>query len=333
MADDPAPAPEAAAPAAAPEEPPPMPQGPPRDEPGFPALGMLGGQVNELLNAVTPQQMLMFGVGIKEGVSVNGMGMLAAEQSQAVLTGNYQTRHGALGATLVQPCGQPTMLQTTLEGFQPLPFMQLNSQLMFVNGVGLGMGMVNVILPPFILSANLMGQMSAELVLGGQVSERDTVILGAHAWGLPGAYGGVKCGGEWTRAELDADGELLSQSTVTLAVTRPPLTAEGHAAPWSATLSAMHNLSAREAVGVVFDRKGRLDQDGAPAPSSIAMSILAQGQLGAGKRVKGRLSTRGVVGLALELSGDASSLALQCELDATGAKAPPKFGATLQLSP
>ena len=94
----------------------------------------------------------------------------------------------------------------------------------------------------------------------------------------------------------------------------------------------MHNLSAREAVGVVFDRKGRLDQDGAPAPSSIAMSILAQGQLGAGKRVKGRLSTRGV-GLALELSGDASSLALQCELDATGAKAPPKFGATLQLSP
>ena len=57
------------------------------------------------------------------------------------------------------------MLQTTLEGFQPLPFMQLNSQLMFVNGVGLGMGMVNVILPPFILSANLMGQMSAELVL------------------------------------------------------------------------------------------------------------------------------------------------------------------------
>ena len=70
-----------------------------------------------------------------------------------------------------------------------------------------------------------------------------------------------------------------------------------------------------------------------PAPSSIAMSILAQGQLGAGKRVKGRLSTRGVVGLALELSGDASSLALQCELDATGAKAPPKFGATLQLSP
>ena len=130
-----------------------MPQGPPRDEPGFPALGMLGGQVNELLNAVTPQQMLMFGVGIKEGVSVNGMGMLAAEQSQAVLTGNYQTRHGALGATLVQPCGQPTMLQTTLEGFQPLPFMQLNSQLMFVNGVGLGMGMVNVILPPFICSA------------------------------------------------------------------------------------------------------------------------------------------------------------------------------------
>ena len=242
-----------------------MPQGPPRDEPGFPALGMLGGQVNELLNAVTPQQMLMFGVGIKEGVSVNGMGMLAAEQSQAVLTGNYQTRHGALGATLVQPCGQPTMLQTTLEGFQPLPFMQLNSQLMFVNGVGLGMGMVNVILPPFILSANLMGQMSAELVLGGQVSERDTVILGAHAWGLPGAYGGVKCGGEWTRAELDADGELLSQSTVTLAVTRPHLTAEGHAAPWSATFGDAQPGARRRRR---LRPQGRLDQDGAPAPSS-----------------------------------------------------------------
>ena len=159
-----------------------MPQGPPRDELSL-GLGMLGGP-GPLLNAVTPQQMLMFGVGIKEGVSVNGMGMLAAEQSQAVLTGNYQTRHGALGATLVQPCGQPTMLQTTLEGFQPLPFMQLNSQLMFVNGVGLGMGMVNVILPPFILSANLMGQMSAEPYtrICGASQSRDTVPVSVSSF-------------------------------------------------------------------------------------------------------------------------------------------------------
>ena len=106
-----------------------------------------------------------------------------------------------------------------------------------------------------------------------------------------------------------------------------------HSRQESATLSAMHNLSAREAVGVVFDRKGRLDDDGAAAAPSLAMSILASGQLGAGKRVKGRWSTRGVVGLALELSGEASQLSLQCELDASGAKAPPKFGATLQLSP
>ena len=158
-------------------------------------------------------------------------------------------------------------------------------------------------------------------MLGGQVSERDTVILGAHAWGLPGAYGGVKCGGEWTRrarrrrrAALAVDRHARGDAAAPdgrgprRAVERHPL---GDAQPERARGRRRR-----------LYRKGRLDQDGAPAPSSIAMSILAQGQLGAGKRVKGRLSTRGVVGLALELSG-ASSLALQCELYMTGAKAPP----------
>ena len=50
--------------------------GPPRDESGFPMLPMLGGEMAELINSTTPQQLVMLSTSVGGGFGLTGMGAL-----------------------------------------------------------------------------------------------------------------------------------------------------------------------------------------------------------------------------------------------------------------
>ena len=53
--------------------------GPPRDESGFPMLPMLGGEMAELINSTTPQQLVMLSTSVGGGFGLTGMGALGQE--------------------------------------------------------------------------------------------------------------------------------------------------------------------------------------------------------------------------------------------------------------
>jgi len=226
--------------------------GPPLDEPGFPSLPMFKGELNEWINATTPQRLAMVSLGLREGLGLSGMGMLADDGNGMLQSGlTYGTRFGALKAEVVSQ----GVLQTTLEGFMPLPFLQLTTQLAFMPQGLAGGAMQSVLMSPIgaiIGSANLGGQLSAELLLPLQPFGEDSqLLLGANAWGLPGAWGGSKFAVEYTQAEPTADGSMPTRiGTVTAEVTRPRA---GSPNGVSGSLSACQQLGGGDALNATFE--------------------------------------------------------------------------------
>ena len=309
--------------AAAPgEESAPLPQGPPIDEPGFPSLPMFGAEINELFGGCAPQQMAMVMLGLSDRMSLQGMGMLGA-QPQGQIGTAYASRFGVLKAEMVSA----GVLQTSLEGFQPLPLpLQLNTQLAFMPQ-GLAMGAVQgVLMTPVgvaLGNLNLAGQMSAEIVTGFEPAEGNQVLLGAHAWGLPGQLGGVKTAIEWQRMVMEGD-DLVRSCAVTLACTRP-LHEDKRDAPANVSLSVMQRMSPTTQLAFGMER----NVEG----GAHAMSIGGSRQLEGGNKVRAKWTTSGLLGIALEVVSEKTSLTLSTEVDSTPGKALcPKFGAVLSLN-
>jgi len=291
------------------------PMGPPLDEPGFPALPMFAGDYNEIINAVAPQRLAMLSSSLMEGVGLNGVAVFGG-QPQGQLGVSYQTRLGVLKAEMLSL----GVLQTTLEGFQPLPFTQFTAQVAFCPGGAMGVGQAVIMTPVGILmgSGNLGGQLSGELLTGFSPGEGSQVLIGGHVWGLPGTYGGCKAAIEWQQAILKQDGEPISSGTITLAVTRP------YTGQTSASLSVSQRTS--DNTVLVASVEGRSQAD----------PVIAFGgsrQLGS-NRLRGRYSTNGLLGLALDVCSDRSVLSLIAQVDSTPGKSlSPSFGATVQLMP
>lgn len=178
-------------------------------------------------------------------------------------------------------------------------------------------------LGPLVASANLFGQMSCEFVTGVQPSENSQVMLGAHWWGMPDAYGGVKAAIEWQHHQL-VEGELAASSTVTAAVTRPSYRNDGSPATPSWSLAVAHRMSLSSALACQLE-------SAAEAPH--VLSVGGSRQLSDKYRLRGKWSTTGVLGLALEQQAEKSALTLSCEMDTTPGKGlSPKFGFVVQLS-
>ena len=85
--------------------------------------------------------MVTFGKSVRNRLSVSGMGALMPPQPQAQVGMQYQTSQGVLKAELLSA----GLLQASFEGFQPLPIMQVNTQLAFVQH-GLAMGALQSVL-------------------------------------------------------------------------------------------------------------------------------------------------------------------------------------------
>jgi len=299
------------------------PTGPPLDEPGFPMLPMFKGELGEWINTTSPAKLAMLGLSLREGLNLSSMGMLqdgGGGMAQAGLT--YQTRFGALKAEMISQ----GVLQTTLEGFTPLPCMQVTTQLAFMPQGFAGGAMNTVIMSPVgavMLSANLGGQLSAEFVTGAQpFGEMSQLMVGAHVWGLPGAYGGTKMAVEYMQAVPGADDEPPSRvGTITAEVTRPRA---GSPNGTSGSLSVCHNLGNSNALNASFE---------VSAQGERLLSMGGSKQLAPSARLKGRVATNGLLSLALQLESAASQLTLQSEVDSTsGSTRPPRFGATISLS-
>ena len=178
------------------DEPPPpagLPPGmPPADESGFPSLPMFGGEINELFSSLSAaQSVFSLNTALRDGVMTSGMAMLSENASQAQVGTQLQTSRGTLKAELVSQ----GMLQTSFEGFSPLPFLNLNTQLAFVPA-GLAGGVLQTMLltPVGVVMGcvNTGAQMSCEVITGAQPSPTSQAMLGCHWWGMPGLLGGVK---------------------------------------------------------------------------------------------------------------------------------------------
>jgi len=260
----------------------------------------------------------MLNCSLSERMGVSSVGMLGREQSQGQLGLSYQTRLGVLKAELLTN----GIVQTTLEGLQPLPFMQITTQAAFVKqGLAMG-GLQTVCMTPvgFLMgSVNLMGQMSCEFVSGAPAGDGQ-VMFGAHVWGFPGIYGGTKAALEWTRPVLDEQGEFTGRlSAITLACTRPRKEFEGVS---TVSLTAANRMSETNSVLASIERN---------AQGNIEMAVGGSGLVRPGMRMRGRFTTKGVLGMALELPTEKSNLTLSMEIGSDGRE--PKFGATVQLSP
>lgn len=297
------------------------PMGNPLDEPGFPALPMFRAELGEWVNATTPARMANLAVSLREGFGASGMGMLHAEGGMATSGLTYATRLGALKAEVVSQ----GVLQTTLEGFMPLPFMQVTTQLLFMPQGLAGGAMQTVLMCPvgaLMLSANLAGQLSADVVTGLQpFGETSQVMMGAHMWGLPGAWGGSKFAVEYMQAIAGVEGEPPERvGTVTAEFTRPR---KGSPNGASASLSACHQLGGGSALNLSFEMTPQGER---------VLSMGGSKPLGPRAKLRGRVASSGLLALALQLETSASQLTLASEIDTSGASRPPKFGATLQMS-
>jgi len=320
--------PDPAEPAA--EPPPPMPPGmPPADEPGFPPLPMFGGEANELFNSMSAaQSVFSLSTALRDGVMTSGTSILSENSSQAQVGTQLVTSRGTLKAELVSA----GMLQTTVEGFQPLSFVNMNLQLAFFP-TGLAGGVLQtMLLTPVgmaLASMNTGGQISGEFITGGQTSATSQVMLGCHVWGTPLVRGacGVKAALEVQHMVLDEKEEMpVASSALTLACTAPFVAADGtklSALDPSMSLSVFQRLSPLHSVAVSIERAPK---DG------IHLTAGGTRQLSDSARLRGKWGTQGVLAFALEMAGEKSSLTFTTELKTEGALAP-KFGAQLSMTP
>ena len=287
----------AAAEAAADEPPPPagLPPGmPPADESGFPSLPMFGGEINELFSSLSAaQSVFSLNTALRDGVMTSGMAMLSENASQAQVGTQLQTSRGTLKAELVSQ----GMLQTSFEGFSPLPFVNLNTQLAFVPA-GLAGGVLQTMLltPVGVVMGcvNTGAQMSCEVITGAQPSPTSQVMLGCHWWGMPGLLGGVKASLEVQNMVLvekeegpqpqppppptdkeappaaDKEQTLIGSSAVTLAVTAPFVSADGtklDSLDPSLSLSVFQRISPTNSLAASIDRSCAHD---AAAPDKLS---------------------------------------------------------------
>lgn len=308
-------------------EPPAQPTGPPCDAPGFPALPMFGGEIGELANATTPQRMVMVNSTIREGLTAGGMAMTADGQSQAQVSTSYATRGGVLKAELASA----GMVQLALEGCAPLPFLQLNSMVALMpQGLAGGMAQGMLLTPVGMVtgSANLYGQLSAELLTGLQPSPTSQLMLGAHAWGTPGKLCGVKGALELQSMVLDEREQVTASSALTFEYTVPRVDAGGGAVvvePPAWSVSAFHRTSPTHSVAACYTQ---------PAAAHASMWIGGTRQVSESVRLRGTWATTGLLSLALEMAGHRSALTLSASANTVPAEGlAPRFGATLQLSP
>ena len=198
----------------------PPPGMPPADESGFPMLPMFGGEISELYNSLSAaQSVVSLSTSVRDGVMTSGMAMLGESGSQAQVGTQLMTSRGTLKADLISA----GMLQTTIEGFPPLSFLNLNLQLAFVPQGLAGGVLQSMLLTPVgmvMSSINTGGQMSCEFITGGAPSETSQVMLGAHWWGLPGLLGGCKAAMEFQHMVLDKDENPVASSAVCRALSR-----------------------------------------------------------------------------------------------------------------
>lgn len=326
MADTPVDAPPVDGIAPAEEPAPPQPMMPPRDEPGFPSLPFFAAGANELFQTLTPTRMLTMSCSVRDSMATTVMAM----QNQGQTAGQLGLQYASpLGMLKLEGASQG-LVNVTLEGFQPLPILSLNTTLGFVGGM-LGCGELRSVLmtPVGMLMgmANIYGQMGAEFFTALQPKEGHQLLVGAHVWGLPGLYGGVKCAAEWTREVVVAE-ELQSQCSITAAVTRPYLSNDGSPGVPSYSLTVCHRPNAESTLALQYE--GTPGKEGAPAG---VLTLAGARQLSEAQRLKARWNTQGLLALALEQAGQKHMLSFIGEVDtspnATGLS--PKFGVNLQL--
>lgn len=302
------------------EEAPPQPMMPPREEPAFPSLPWAAGGIAELFDGVTPKTLFQTQVSVRDGMAAQGVGMMQQGSAFGQAGLQYASPLGMLKADLISQ----GVVNLSLEGFQPLPIMLLNTKLSFMSGMLVGGEMASVLFTPLgVMSgfANLYGQMSGELVLPIQ-QEGGMVMMGVHTWGMPGIFGGYKAAIEWSR-EVVVNDEPQSHCTVTAAITKPHMTNDGEPGTPLYTLSAFHRMSEASVLAVQVEKGAQ----------GATLSIGGSRQLSEAQRLKARWNTQGILGLALEQAGEKSVLSLCGEVDSTpGRPLNPKFGVTLQMS-
>eukprot|EP00324_Dicrateria_rotunda_P000233 CAMPEP_0206167436 /NCGR_PEP_ID=MMETSP1474-20131121/28225_1 /ASSEMBLY_ACC=CAM_ASM_001110 /TAXON_ID=97495 /ORGANISM="Imantonia sp., Strain RCC918" /LENGTH=379 /DNA_ID=CAMNT_0053572083 /DNA_START=39 /DNA_END=1176 /DNA_ORIENTATION=+ len=287
--------------------------------------------MSELFKSLAPQKLVQLSLAARDNLSLHGVGMFG-QQSQAQLGINAMTPAGVLSAELISQ----GVVQLGLDGMCPLPFLQLSGQLAFMPQ-GLAGGMMQSVLMtplgPVVTTAGLNGMLSAEWIVGAGVSESAQLMLGAHAWGMPGLLGGVKAAAELQHYHVK-DEKLVSSSTLNLTVTAPKFV-DGVAAEvapsWSASI--FHRMSPEHNLCAAFDA--------VPAEKTYVLSMGGTRKLSDTTRLRGRLTTQSVISVALEvcgspdtpLVGEKAVLNLCCEANmAPSRPLDPKLGATLQLS-
>jgi len=174
-------------------------------------------------------------------------------------------------------------------------------------------------------------QWGAEFAFGMPNEAQDSMLLiGLHGWGARQTVGGFKAAVEYKHFEVENE-QLVEGSTVSLAVTAPrfednkPTT---NAPSWS--LSAFKQYGMNHSACAVFE---------ASPSGECVLTAGGTRKIDDTCKLRGKLNTKGVLGLALELAGtkdlavvgDKAGLTLNCEVASIG-PLNPKVGAVLQLS-
>jgi len=301
-----------------PEEAPPQMQGPPREDPGFPALPWAAGGVAELLGSCSPNRMFQMSVGLRDALSASSVGMINGGQAGGQVGLQYSSALGLLKAELASA----GMWNISLEGFQPLPFAQLNTQLAFVGGMLAGGQVHSIVMTPvgvLMGAANVYGQMSGEIFTGLAPAEGHQIMLGAHCWGLPGVYGGIKAAIEWTR-DVTVGEEVTSQCSITAAVMAPHMTNDGSPGQPTYTFSVCNRGEMQSVLQF---------ESGAAGSTLTVGGAIALSEM---QRLKARWATNGLLGVALDVAGEKSAVTFCGEVNSTpGKQLNPKFGVTLMM--
>ena len=255
----------------------------------------------------------------------SAMAMLGADASQATVGTTLLTSYGQLKAELVSH----GMLQTSFEGFQPLPMVNLNTQLAWVPQGLAGGVLQGVMLTPVGMlmgCVNTGGQLSGEFLTAVQPywSPNSQIMVGVHTWGVPGLRCGYKAALEWQYQVLDGEDNLVGASSVTLACTTPFVAADGSPlaeTERSTSLSVFHRTSPKHSMfaSMEWPAKGEHGH----------LAVGGTRQLSDHARLRGKWGTQGLLALALEVAGDKSSMTFSTELSSSA----PKFGVTVALSP
>ena len=186
---------------------------------------------------------------VRDSLSATGMGMVHPGGAGGQVGLGYASPLGMLEANVQSQGPNPSVVELALRGFQPLSFMQLSPKLAFMHGMLVGGEVETMLMPPLVpgmmkLNASLDGRLSGEFFTGAQppTAPGHTVMLGAHVWGFPGIFGGVKAAIEWQR-EVVVDEELESHCAVTATMTRPYLMNDGAPGVPSYSLAVCNRLS------------------------------------------------------------------------------------------